>query len=473
MYMTDDILNSRYQIEQLLGKNAGRRTLLARDLETQELVVIKLLSFSGDFEWDDLKLFEREAETLKALSHPFIPKYLNYFEIDSVTSKSFALVQTYVEGSSLEQHLKAGRTFTEIELQEIAKSILQILIYLHDRQPPVIHRDIKPSNILLTNRSGNSVGEVYLVDFGSVQTIAAREGKTFTVVGTYGYMPLEQFGGRTVPASDLYSLGATSIYLVTGTHPADLPQKDFRMQFEDTANISPTFADWLKWMTEPNLERRLGSAKAALEALSQPRQIVKSPREMTSSIINKPANSKIFLVKTVKSLEIIIPYKIYRISPAGAAFLFISVLGFWMFAIKFSNPLLIIALISYCPIVLLILTSLFPQKEISSTSKLSLSNYFEKLHVKYKIPKARSDKHSIIGKIQDIKEIIIGYDAFGKAEALIIQKNTISFELIPHLGKVVKIEKMSSEEIEWLACELSDWLKVPITAKLTSLIPPE
>jgi len=56
-------------------------------------------------------------------------------------------------------------------------------------------------------------------------------------VGTYGYMPQEQFGGRTVPASDLYSLGCTIIYLVTGTHPADLPQKDFRIQFQGVADF--------------------------------------------------------------------------------------------------------------------------------------------------------------------------------------------------------------------------------------------
>ena len=90
-------------------------------------------------------------------------------------------------------------------------------------------------------RSGNSVGQVYLVDFGSVQTVLAAEGGTRTVVGTYGYMPPEQFGGRTVPASDLYSLGATLIYLVTGTHPADLPQKDFRIQFEHLTKLSPSF----------------------------------------------------------------------------------------------------------------------------------------------------------------------------------------------------------------------------------------
>jgi serine/threonine protein kinase len=133
------------------------------------------LSFSSDFEWEELKLFEREAETLKSLTHPAIPRYLDYFELNSSAYKGFALVQTYLEGKSLEEHLKGGRTFSEADIKEIATAILEILNYLHSRQPAVIHRDIKPSNILLTNRSGNSVGEVYLVDFGSVQTLAARK----------------------------------------------------------------------------------------------------------------------------------------------------------------------------------------------------------------------------------------------------------------------------------------------------------
>jgi eukaryotic-like serine/threonine-protein kinase len=99
-----EILHDRYQIQRQLGKNAGRRTLLAHDLQTQELVVVKLLSFDNDFEWDDLKLFQREAETLKALSHPAIPQYLDYFELELTYGKGFAFVQNYVEGRSLEEH---------------------------------------------------------------------------------------------------------------------------------------------------------------------------------------------------------------------------------------------------------------------------------------------------------------------------------------------------------------------------------
>jgi serine/threonine protein kinase len=300
--MTSEIFSSRYEVQQLLGKKAGRRTLLARDLLTQELVIIKLLTFGGDFEWDDLKLFEREAETLKSLSHPFIPRYLDYFEVNLPTIKGFALVQSYIPAQTLEQYLQTGRTFTEAEIRQIAKAVLEILIYLHGLHPPVIHRDIKPSNILLGERSGNNVGQVYLVDFGSVQTVLATEGSTRTVVGTYGYMPLEQFGGRTVAASDIYSLGATLIYLATGIQPADLPQKDFRIQFEQAANLSRDFSNWLRWLIEPNLEQRASSALEALQALDQP-QIT----NLSNLTISKPPGSKIQLTKSADVLEVVIP----------------------------------------------------------------------------------------------------------------------------------------------------------------------
>jgi serine/threonine protein kinase len=266
--LSGEILADRYQCDRRLGKQAGRQTLLARDLKTQQQVVVKLLSFSSDFNWEDLKLFEREVETLKSLSHPAIPQYLDSFEIDTPNRKGFALVQTYIEAKSLQEYISDGRTFSEREVKQLATALLDILAYLHQRQPPVIHRDIKPSNILLKNRSGNSVGEVYLVDFGAVQTLATQQGKTVTVVGTYGYMPPEQFGGRAVPASDLYGLGATLIALITKQHPADLPQQDLQIEFEQFTQLSRAFTNWLKRMTHPSLERRPASVQIAKEGLA-------------------------------------------------------------------------------------------------------------------------------------------------------------------------------------------------------------
>ncbi len=264
------VLGDRYEVRQQLSRKAGRQTLLAFDRETGEQVVVKILKFDAEFEWEALKLFERETQILQTLQHPNIPNYLNSFELDEENSKGLALVQTYIEAPSLESHLKSGRKFSEIEIKQIAESLLETLTYLHGHNPSIIHRDIKPSNVLLTNRSGNFVGQVYLVDFGSVQTVASQNSGTFTVVGTYGYMPPEQFSGKTTPVSDLYSLGATLIYLVTGKHPADLMTDDLKLEFGLSTTLSPKLTRWLQQMVQLTPSKRFANASAALQELKNP-----------------------------------------------------------------------------------------------------------------------------------------------------------------------------------------------------------
>ncbi|MEQ9624886.1 protein kinase domain-containing protein [Coleofasciculus chthonoplastes] len=267
MLNSPQIINGRYQLRQQLGQNAGRQTWLAEDLETQpqELVVVKLLAFSPQMQWEEFRLFEREAQILQHLDHPKIPRYRDYFSIEETESELpwFGLVQQYIPGLSLRQRLDQGHSFSEAEAQKIATDILTILIYLHELSPPVLHRDIKPSNLIVDEQ-----GQVYLVDFGAVQDRAKAEGATFTVVGTSGYAAPEQLWGRAVAASDLYSLGATLIHLVTGIAPADLPQQNLRLQFADRVNLNPRFSYWLEKLIDPATEQRFSSARQALEALT-------------------------------------------------------------------------------------------------------------------------------------------------------------------------------------------------------------
>ncbi|AFY57795.1 serine/threonine protein kinase [Rivularia sp. PCC 7116] len=263
------VLKERYEILRQLAKKAGRKILLARDLQTNELVVIKLLIFNSEIEWEELKLFQREAQILRNLSFSAIPSYIDFFEVALSNKKALAFVQSYIEAVSLEQHIQNKGTFSEIEVKQLAKFLLQILIYLHGQNPSVVHRDIKPSNILLTNRSGNSIGDVFLIDFGSVQTLTSSESDICTVVGTYGYMSPEQFGARAVAASDLYSLGATLIYLLTGKSPVDSPQKLGKFEVWRINNCSRELGKWLKKMVEPELEKRFKSAAEALNSLDK------------------------------------------------------------------------------------------------------------------------------------------------------------------------------------------------------------
>ena len=320
-------LRDRYEIRQELGKAIGRRTLLADDLQVQRLVVIKVITFGGDFEWANLRLFEREGEVLKSLDHAGIPDYLDYFEIDSPQIKGYALVQSYVAGQSLQAHLQAGRTFSEADVIDIAQRLLEILQYLHSQMPPIIHRDLKPSNILLSDRSGHSQGRLYLVDFGAVQAPFLNPAGTLTIVGAYGYMPPEQFGGRAEPASDLYSLGATLIYLVTGHHPADLPQQNFRIRFEAKANhISYPLRQWLRWLTAPEIAQRPASAPEALKGL-RALQHTGSLSELPSSQLSR---SRILINQRQDRLNIIVLPKGFR--PRQAS----SWLSLLVFIVTFS-----------------------------------------------------------------------------------------------------------------------------------------
>lgn len=265
MLQVGDVLRDRYQLKQQLSENPVHLTWLAEDITTQDpsrnQVIVKLLALGGQVHWEHLKLFEREAQVLQNLDHPRIPRYRDYFSIDD-RALWFGLVEDYIPGVSLKESLSRNKTLTEREVRQIAIDILEILIYLHELNPSVLHRDIKPSNVIIGEDQ-----QVYLVDFGAVQSQPTAEGSTFTVVGTYGYTPMEQFGGRSVPASDLYALGATLIHLLTGVAPANLPQQNFRIQFANRVSLSPSLTRWIEKLTEPDLEERFPSASEAFKAL--------------------------------------------------------------------------------------------------------------------------------------------------------------------------------------------------------------
>lgn len=265
-------LPDRYRLKQCLSQASDRQTWLAEDQSTQPptSVVLKLLT-AYQSQWDSIKLFEREATVLQQLCHPRIPRYRDFFPLPNQIGW-FGLVQDYIPGRSLGQLLAAGRRFSVSDIGQIAADVLEILIYLHELSPPVIHRDIKPGNVILGDD-----GHLYLIDFGAVQN-PVPAGSSLTIVGTYGYTPMEQFGGRAVPASDLYALGATLIHLVTGVAPAELPQENLRIQFRDRVSLAPDLADWLEQLTDPDLNQRFKTARQALAALpSQATLVAQSP----------------------------------------------------------------------------------------------------------------------------------------------------------------------------------------------------
>ena len=354
--------------------------------------------------------------------------------------------------------------------------------YLHQRQPSIVHRDIKPSNILLTDRSGNNVGQVYLIDFGAVKNVAATDGGTITVVGTYGYMPPEQFGGQTRPASDLYSLGATLIYLATGRNPTELPSKDGRIIFAEAVNLSPAFSHWLSKMSEPSGDRRFQSATEALQALTDPSSLSKvslakdddNSTIQDGAIVRQPVYSKIKLNKTPTEFEILIP-------PQGFVPELIFLIVFALFwnvvlvswtrgALSAPPPINIFFALFSIPfwttglgIIGSIIFTIFGSTRLRISSE-QISLTYECLKLKLQRPKPTSRNNIAELNLSKITSAINSSRIY-KA-TLTIWANKKAYKIGANPGKKhpksLNRQNISVDEVSWMAHELSEWLDMPI-----------
>lgn len=261
MPLIGELISNRYRLGERLGGIAERRTWLAVDKETSELVVFKSLFFGHTTDWQEYRSFERETQVLPGIVHPQIPKFLAVFWLEKPEGQYFCLVQQYVYGISLAEWLTQGNRFEPEQLVQLAASLLVVLEYLQHKEPQIVHRDIKPSNLILGDD-----GQVYLIDFGAAQLMNVAT-RTLTATGTFGYMAPEQFVGQALPASDLYGLGATLIHLLTGTSPANLLGYDGVLRLPNHPFLTGWFGHWLGRMVSPNLERRYVDAKTARNAL--------------------------------------------------------------------------------------------------------------------------------------------------------------------------------------------------------------
>ncbi len=430
------LIDNRYQLEKKLGQNSSRQTWLAISLVSQKQVVLKLLTLNPQMQWEEHKLFEREGQVLKNLNHPRIPKYQDYFILDNLPGSRFPwfiLVQSYIDGVSLQELLNQGQRFSASQVEEIAIEILNILVYLHSLEPPCLHRDIKPSNLILGKDK-----QVYLVDFGAVQDKAVAEGVTFTVVGTYGYVPMEQFAGRAKRASDLYALGATLIHLITGTNPADLPYQNSRIEFANLVSIDLGLINWIGKLTEPNINDRISTANDAIAAF-------KNKYTLSPAITkHKPTGSKIQLKKTASYLEIKIPKRggksfrsLYLIGSI-AAFLpliinIINSYGLWYFQLLFYS------------LILLNISVML----LSSFGHTDLCFSRESVEVRWKIFGFRYWRKTV--KNKKIKKI------YQEKKKVASAPMGVTIELIKN--KKITTTPLSTIERYWLIKEIAGWLK--------------
>ena len=280
------LLNHRYRILKSLGEGGFGRTFLAEDTHMPSLrqCVVKQLRPKSNNP-DVIQLlqdrFAREAAVLEALgrAHSQIPTLYAYFARQS----EFYLVQEWIEGETLSIHSQGS----EEEAKALLISLLETLIHVH--QQNIIHRDIKPENIILRSKDQLPC----LIDFGAVKevmsTVLSPSGalKSSLVIGTPGFMPPEQMSGHPVFASDLYSLGLTMIYWLSGRSPTEIPTDSHtgqRLWQQYAPGITEQLATVLTKATLLRASDRYTTAAemlAALSPISQPSVAAKPSPSVT------------------------------------------------------------------------------------------------------------------------------------------------------------------------------------------------
>ncbi|MGB6295532.1 MAG: bifunctional serine/threonine-protein kinase/ABC transporter substrate-binding protein [Rivularia sp. (in: cyanobacteria)] len=265
-----------------LERGGFGRTFLARDLKFPDLPlrVIKQLhpkvSPSESQLADIERLFRGEASVLGKLTHSQIPRAWAFAQLEAPpdlqvstallnqTQTLFYLVQDFIAGENLAQELKQKGQFSEAEIIEIMKQLLDVLNYVHGEG--VIHRDIKPSNIMRALKSNT----LHLIDFGAVKQVVVTGVPTVqsVVIGTPDFAPPEQMTGKPVSASsDLYSLAATCVSLLAGKEAQEI-REYHTWHWRNYANINPQLADILDKMLSYQPEDRYQSAREVIDALS-------------------------------------------------------------------------------------------------------------------------------------------------------------------------------------------------------------
>lgn len=204
----------RYEIIREIGHGGTSTVYLVSDSHLNKNFAIKEIRKSDFVDSSDIagSLIE-EANIMNRLNHPLLPRIIDVID----RSEYVYVVMDYIQGQPLNKVLKHYKRIPEQYVIHWFKQLCEVLTYLHTANPPIIFRDLKPSNIILTED-----GSIRLIDFG-----AAREYKRSVEAGaanwgTRGYAAPEQVmqNGIVDARSDIYSLGVTMHYLLTGCDPS-------------------------------------------------------------------------------------------------------------------------------------------------------------------------------------------------------------------------------------------------------------
>ncbi|HWP95768.1 MAG TPA: serine/threonine protein kinase [Syntrophomonadaceae bacterium] len=258
------MLEGRYIIIKTIGQGGMGAVYLALDTRLKNMpVAIKEMStkaVGGDLQ-GAIDSFQKEAQLLINLRHPALPIIYDFF---SREENRWYLVMDYIKGDNLKAELQKRGPIPEAEVGNWAMQLCDILDFLHKRNPPVIFRDLKPDNIMLTPE-----GQIKLIDFGIARNFQPGSTADTTAYGSGGFAPPEQYGiNQTDPRSDIYALGATLHFLITGIDPSKGP-----FRFEPPSqyvNVSINLEKAIMQALELKAEDRPQNIEAFKAIISQP-----------------------------------------------------------------------------------------------------------------------------------------------------------------------------------------------------------
>ena len=259
------VLDGKYEILKKVGQGGMSIVYLAMDKRLNKQWAVKEIKNDGSKSTDTLlKGLEREANILKDVDHPVLPRIVDIIKENG----TIYVVMDFVEGKPLSDVLKAEGAQPQDKVIEWGKALASALDYLHSMDPPIIYRDMKPSNVML-----KPDGAVKLIDFGTAKEYIVENNADTTALGTRGYAAPEQFGDaqghgiyNTDARTDIYNLGATLYHLVTGKNPCE-PPYEIKPIRQWNPTLSSGFEQIIIKCCQPSPEDRYQSCSELLYAL--------------------------------------------------------------------------------------------------------------------------------------------------------------------------------------------------------------
>jgi serine/threonine protein kinase, bacterial len=246
-----------YQVLKPLGQGGMGTTYLA--WSGKQMLVLKEMNADVANRAKAQELFEREAKILKSLSHPGIPRYYDFFYEEGRRYLAMELVH----GKDLEQYIIQKGPVPLPQAIDWMLQLCQVLSYIHSQPQPLIHRDVKPANLLVSNVEQH----IFLLDFGAVKESGSVGS---TRIGAPDYMAPEQNQGKPVVQSDLYAIGPTLIFLLTGCNPRnflEITPSGFKFNVRDVPTIPPNIDRVIQKATAQRVIDRYATAQDLALAL--------------------------------------------------------------------------------------------------------------------------------------------------------------------------------------------------------------